>query len=144
MVDPAKVAKIDTATQHALIAIIQKAGVGLHNRNEFEQFIAFYHSLDCADLDEAAKFKFSDESIENLPPLLESPENEPFWRVVTKAYYRMTEQEEGTSTYYGPAMLDANFLEDHPQKNIPFPILYRDIKMFYTMVDACAHSLKNQ
>lgn len=142
MVDPEKVAKIDTATQHALIALIQKAGVGLHKRNEFEQFIAYYHSLECADMDEIAKFKFSDESLENLPPLYESPENESFWKSVTKAYFRMNEQEQGTHSYYGTDMLHANFLDDHPQTSIHFTIPYIDIKLFYTMVEACILYIK--
>ena len=100
LVDPAKVAKVDSATQHALIALIQKAGVGLHIMNEFERFIAFYHALDCADLDEAAKFNFSDESIINLPPLNESPEYEPFWRLVSIAYDRISQQDQGTCLLY--------------------------------------------
>jgi hypothetical protein len=143
LVDPAKVAKLDPDTQRAIINFIQKAGVAIHIRNEFEQFIAFYHSLDCADLDEAAKFNFSDESIIHLPPLSESSDNDTFWIAVNKAQFRLSQQNKGISTFYGPDMLDSDFLDDHHHPHITFPIPYRDIIMFSTMVDAVVRKLKN-
>lgn len=142
LIDPAKFAKVDPTTQLTLINCIQKAGVALHSRNEFEQFISFYHDLDFADLDEAAKFDFSDESIINLPPLSESSDNEAFWTALQKAHFRLSQQNKGISLFYGPDMLDSDFLDDHPHPNITFPIPYRDIIMFSTMVDAIIRKLK--
>ena len=144
LVDPAKFAKLDYATQLAIINIIQTRGVALHERNEFEKFIAFYHDLGYADLDEVAKFNFSDESIINLPPLSESEENQSFWAAVNRARFRMSQQEKGSSVFYGPDMLDSDFLDDHHHPNIPFPIPYRHIIFFATMVDAIVRKLKTE
>ena len=133
LVDPAKFAKLDYASQHIITNFIQKHGVALNERNELEKFIAFYHDLHFADLDQAAKFNFSDESTIHLPLCAE---NDSFWSAVNKAIFRMEQQEKGTSVFYGPDMLDLDFLDDHHHPNIPFPIPYRHIIFFATMVEA--------
>jgi hypothetical protein len=133
LVDPAKFAKLDYASQHAIIRLIQTAGVALNEKNELERFIDFYHGLHFADLDQAATFNFSDESTIHLPLCAE---NDSFWSAVNKASYRMDQQEKGTSVFYGPDILDLDFLDDYHHQNIPFPIPYRHITFFATMVNA--------
>ena len=137
MVDPIKVAKLEPFLQLKLINFIQNLQVGSHSFYELEAFIAFYHDKQSDDMEVLSSFSFTSKDI--LIDIYQRPENVSFWNAVKKTHERYFKQCNESANFYGPDILDENFLYDHPFPSLSFTIPYRDISYFFTLVLAANH-----
>lgn len=139
LVDPVKVAKLDPGIQLKLLDLVQTLQVGQYQINQLEAFINFYNDKQTEDMDILSTFDFHSKDI--LIDIYQQPENIAFWNAVDTANSRYIKQLNNLATFYGPDILDENFLSDHPFPSLSFTIPYRDICYFHTMVLAANHTI---